>query len=64
MGHGGRDAADRKGDPPARSFFIDTPQEMFYTEPTSKSQINNSYDYETFIIVIILNNVSVCRSKT
>ena len=45
-------------------IFIDTIPRLLYTKPTSKSQTNNSYDYETFIIVIILNNVSVCRSKT
>ena len=45
-------------------IFIDTTTSMLYTKPTSKSQTNNSYDYEIFIIVIILNNVSVCRSKT
>ena len=44
--------------------FIDTIPRLLYTKPTSKSQTNNSYDYEIFIIVIILNNVSVCRSKT
>ena len=44
--------------------FIDTIPRLLYTKPTSKSQTNNSYDYENFIIVIILNNVSVCRSKT
>ena len=44
--------------------FIDTIPRLLYTKPTSKSQTNNSYDYEKFIIVIILNNVSVCRSKT
>ena len=44
--------------------FIDTIPRLLYTKPTSKSQTNNSYDYETFVIVIILNNVSVCRSKT
>ena len=45
-------------------IFMDTTTSMLYTKPTSKSQTNNSYDYEAFIIVIILNNVSVCRSKT
>ena len=45
-------------------FFIDTILRLLYTNPTSKSQTNDSYDYEKFIIVIILNNVSVCRSKT
>ena len=45
-------------------IFIDTIPRLLYTKPTSKSQTNNSYDYEKFIIVIILNNVSVCRSKT
>ena len=45
-------------------IFIDTIPRLPYTKPTSKSQTNNSYDYETFVIVIILNNVSVCRSKT
>ena len=44
-------------------FFIDKILRLLYTKPTSKSQINNSYDYEAFIIVIILNNVSVCRFK-
>ena len=45
-------------------IFIDTILRLLYTKPTSKSLTNNSYDYEKFIIVIILNNVSVCRSKT
>ena len=45
-------------------IFIDTIPRLLYTKPTSKSQINNSYDYEAFISVIILNNVSVCRFKT
>ena len=45
-------------------FFIDTILRLLYTNPTSKSQTNDSYDYEKFIIVIILNNVSVCKSKT
>ena len=44
--------------------FIDTIPRLLYTKPTSKSQTNNSYDYEAFISVIILNNVSVCRFKT
>ena len=35
-------------------IFIDTTTSMLYTKPTSKSQTNNSYDYEAFIIVIIL----------
>ena len=47
-----------------RRIFIDTIPRLLYTKPTSKSQINNSYDYEAFISVIILNNVSVCRFKT
>ena len=47
-----------------RRIFIDTIPRLLYTKPTSKSQTNNSYDYEKFIIVIILNNVSVCRFKT
>jgi len=34
--------------------FIDTIPRLLYTKPTSKSQTNNSYDYETFVIVIIL----------
>ena len=44
-------------------FFIDKILRLLYTKPTSKSQTNNSYNYEAFIIVIILNNVSVCRFK-
>ena len=44
-------------------IFIDTMPRLSYTKPTSKSQTNNSYNYEAFIIVIILNNVSVCRFK-
>ena len=35
-------------------IFIDTTTSMLYTKPTSRSQTNNSYDYEAFIIVIIL----------
>ena len=35
-------------------IFIDTILRLLYTKPTSKSQTNNSYDYEAFIIVIIL----------
>ena len=35
-------------------IFIDTILRLLYTKPTSKSQTNNSYDYETFVIVIIL----------
>ena len=34
--------------------FIDTIPRLLYTKPTSKSQTNNSYAYEAFIIVIIL----------
>ena len=37
-----------------RVLSIDTTPSMLYTNPTSKSQTNNSYDYEIFIIVIIL----------
>ena len=35
-------------------IFIDTVPRLLYTKPTSKSQTNNSYDYEEFILVIIL----------
>ena len=35
-------------------IFIDTISRLLYTKPASKSQTNNSYDYENFIIVIIL----------
>ena len=32
--------------------FIDTIPRLLYTKPTSKSQTNNSYDYETFVILL------------
>ena len=38
-------------------IFIDTIPRLLYTKPTSKSQTNNSYDYENFIIVIILTTL-------
>ena len=43
--------------------FIDTIPRLLYTKPTSKSQTNNSYDYETFVIVIILTTFLSADSK-
>ena len=43
--------------------FIDTIPRLLYTKPTSKSQTNNSYAYEAFIIVIILTTFLSADSK-
>ena len=43
--------------------FIDTIPRLLYTKPTSKSQTNNSYAYEAFIIVIILTTFLSANPK-